>query len=125
MSCSGEVSFTTARLSEITMAKSIDENTFQPIEKTSTFSTDTPEIFLSAKFSNAPSETEVKAEWIYVAGEAGEENYLIDTVSINVAGTDYLYFSPPRPDQGWPVGQYKVILYVDGKEASTVTFTVQ
>jgi hypothetical protein len=126
MSCSGEVSFTTAKLSEITMAKSIDEITYEPIEKTDTFSTDTSEIFLSAKFSNAPSETEITSEWVYVEGEVEDlKDYLIDTTSIEVSGTDYLFFSMPSPDQGWPIGQYEVILYIDGQESATVPFTVQ
>jgi hypothetical protein len=126
MSCSGEVSFTTARLSEITMAKSIDQETYQPVEKTDTFGVNTTEIFLSAKFSNAPSDTEVMAEWVYVEGEAEElKNYLIDSVSINVSGTDYLYFAMPMPGQGWPRGQYEVTLYIDGKEVETVSFTVE
>lgn len=126
MSCSGEVSFTTAGLSEITMAKSVDETTYKPIEKTATFGVDAPEIFLSAKFSNAPSDTEIMAEWVYVEGEAEDlRDYLIDAVSIYVAGTDYLSFSLSMPEQGWPRGQYEVILYIDGEEVETVSFTVQ
>ena len=126
MSCSAEVSFTTAKLSEATMAKGVDETTLKPVEKTDTFSTDTPEIFLSAKFSNAPSETEIASEWIYVEGEIADlKDYLIDTVSVEVSGTDYLYFSMPVPDQGWPRGQYQVVLYIDGEEAETVSFTVE
>jgi hypothetical protein len=126
MSCvgGGEVSFTTARLSEITMAKSVDETTYKPIEKTNTFSVDTPEIFLSAKFSNAPSDTEIMTEWVYVEDE-GLGDYLIDAVSIYVTGTNYLAFSMPMPGQGWPQGQYEVIVYVDGEEVETVPFTVQ
>jgi hypothetical protein len=126
MSCSGEVSFTTAKLSEVTMAKGVDETTYKPVDKTDTFSPDTPEIFLSAKFSNAPSETEIASEWVYVEGEVADlKDYLIDSISIDVSGTDYLYFSMPVPDQGWPQGQYQVILYVDGEEAETVSFTVE
>lgn len=103
MSCTGEVSFTTAGLSEITMAKSVDETTYKPVEKATTFSVDTPEIFLSAKFSNAPSDTEIMAEWVYVEGEAEElRDYLIDAVSIYVTGTDYLFFSMPMRDRAGP-----------------------
>jgi hypothetical protein len=126
MSCSSEVSFTTAKLSEVTMARSIDSSTFKPVQATDTFSIDTPEIFLSAKFSNAPAETEITAEWIYVEGEVeGMTDFLIDTVSVEVSGTDYLYFSMPMPDTGWPRGQYAVKLYIDGKAAETATFAVQ
>ncbi len=125
LSCGG-VSFTTARLSEVTMARSIDQTTFKPIDKADTFTVDTPEIFLSAKFSNAPSETDVTGQWIYVGGEAaGVENYTIDTVSVEVEGTDYLYFSMPMPDAGWPRGDYKVVLSISGKEQGSVSFKVQ
>ena len=126
MSCSSEVSFTTAKLSEVTMARSIDSSTFKPVQATDSFSIDAPEIFLSAKFSNAPSETEITAEWIYVEGEVeGMTDFLIDTVSVEVSGTDYLYFSRLMPDTGWPRGQYAVKLYIDGTAAETATFTVQ
>lgn len=117
---------TTVGLSETTMAASIDQNTFKPIDKTSTFSPDTAEIFLSAKFSNAPANTQVTSEWIYVSGEVADlENYTIDTTSLTVSGTDYLYFSMPRPEAGWPKGNYKVVLSVGGKEQGSVSFKVQ
>jgi len=123
-SCSGEVSFTTARLSEVTMAHGVDDS-LRPVGPADTFAVDTPEIYLSAKFSNAPSETEIASEWIYVEGEAvGYENTLIDSVSIEVSGTDYIYFALPMP-QGWPRGEYAVKLYIDGKEAETATFTIE
>lgn len=73
-----------------------------------------------------PPDTEVKAEWIYVQGELeGTENYLIDDYSLTAEGTLYLSFSLTEPDAGWPKGEYKVILYVDGKEKLSVPFTVQ
>ncbi len=125
VSC-GEVSFTTARLSEMTMAASIDETTAQPIEKTDAFSPDTPEIFVSVKVSNAPSETDITSVWIYVGGEVADlENYTIDTASIEVEGTRYVYFSRPMPEAGWPRGDYKVVLSIDDKEQGSVPFTVQ
>ena len=126
ISCTGEVSFTTAKLSEVTMASSVDESTYEPIEVTDTFEIDTPEIFLSAKFSNAPADTEITAEWIYVEGEVEDmNNFVIDTVAIEVSGTDYLYFSMPIPGERWPRGQYKVDLYIDEDLDQTATFTVQ
>jgi len=66
--CSGEVSFTTAKLSEATMCLGVDgEN--KPLNATDTFGVNTPEIFCSVKLSNAPEDTEVGSEWIYVKGE--------------------------------------------------------
>ena len=123
--CGGEISFTTASLSEATMCKSVDETTMEPIETTDVFTPDTTEIFCSVKLSNAPPDTEIKAEWIYVAGEAEDlSNYLIDEVSLTAEG-GYIGFSLDSPDTGWPRGEYKVVLYLDGKESSTVPFTVE
>jgi hypothetical protein len=123
--CEAGVSVTTASLSEATMCQSVDED-MRPIDATDVFTTDTPEIFCSVKLSHAPSDTDVKAEWIYVQGELeGTENYLIGDYSLTAEGTLYLSFSLTKPDAGWPKGEYKVILYVDGKEKLSVPFTVQ
>ncbi len=108
------------------MCKSVDETTMKPIEVADVFAPDTPEIFCSVKLSNAPDDTEVKAEWIYVSGEAEDlSNYLIDEVSLTADGTRHLSFSLIRPDEGWPRGDYKVVLYVDGKEQLSVPFIVE
>jgi hypothetical protein len=121
----GGVNLTTAQLSEATMAGNIDETTYQPIDKTDTFTADVPEIFASVKLSNAPEDTEVSAEWIYVSGElADTENYTIMTLSDNYEGTQYLFFSVSKPETGWPGGNYKVVLSIDGEEQLTIPFTV-
>ena len=115
----------TASLSEATMCLSVDSD-MRPVDATDIFATDTPEIFCSVKLSSAPSDTDVKAEWIYVQGELeGMENYLIDDYTLTAEGTIYLGFSLTEPDDGWPIGEYKVILYVDGEEKLSVPFTVQ
>jgi hypothetical protein len=124
--CTGEVGFTTASLSKATMCKSVDSETREPVEPTNVFSPDTPEIFCSVNLSNAPSDTEVSSEWIYVKGELEDvSDYLIDKVSITTDGTRYVSFSVTRPDNGWPTGDYKVVLYLDGNEKTSVTFKVQ
>lgn len=120
-----EVSITTASLSEATMCLNVDEN-MRPIDATDVFTTDTPEIFCSVKLSHAPPDTEVKAEWIYVEGELEDmENYLITDYTLTADGTKYLSFSVTKPDAGWPKGEYKITLYVEGKEKLSVPFTVQ
>ena len=124
--CTGEVGFTTASLSKATMCKSVDSETREPVEPTNVFTPDTPEIFCSVNLSNAPSDTEVSSEWIYVKSELEDvADYLIDEVSITTDGTRYVPFSVPRPDNGWPTGDYKVVLYLDGNEKTSVTFKVQ
>ena len=122
--CSGEVSFTTAKLSEATMCLGVDAEN-KPLNATSTFGVNTPEIFCSVKLSNAPDETEVGSEWVYVKGElAGYDNTVIDTLVLAADGTQYIQFSMPKPQSGWPVGEYALNLYIDGKEELSVPFTV-
>ena len=127
--CTGEVGFPTssgkASLSNATMCKSVDSDR-EPVEPTNVFTPDTPEIFCSVNLSNAPSDTEVSSEWIYIQKDTeGEEGLLIDTWSTIAEGTRYVSFSVTRPDNGWPTGDYKVVLYLDGNEKTSVTFKVQ
>ena len=125
-SCGGkaEFSFTTARISEAKMATSLDEDML-PVNLTDEFSPDTAKICLSIRLTNAPPDTEVKAEWIYVQGEIEDlENYLIDTVSGQGENDAYVGFTLSRPDNGWPVGEYNVVLSIDGKKKLTVPFEV-
>jgi hypothetical protein len=122
--CTGEVGLPGASsspsLSNAKTCKSVDPQTGEPIEATNTFTNDIPEIFCSARLSNAPSGTEIKSEWIYV-----QEDLLIDTWSTSAEGTRYLSSSITRPDSSWPTGDYKVILYLDGKEVASVSFKIQ
>jgi len=122
--CGGEISFTTASLSEATMALGADAEA-RPVNPTDTFTVGTPEVFCSAKLSNAPDGTEIISEWVYVQGElAGYEDHVIDSHTLTTEGSRYVAFSLPRPDAGWPKGEYKLVLYIDGKEEVTVPFTI-
>lgn len=123
--CQGEISFTTASLSNATMCKSVDPQTMAPIEPTDVYSPDTLTFYCSVKLSNAPSDTEIKAEWIYVQGEAGVANQLIDTNTITAGGDRYLGFSLERGTDVWPQGDYKIVLFIGGKERQSVPFKVQ
>jgi len=123
--CEGEVSFTTAALSEATMCQGVDKD-MQPLDTTDIFATDTPEIFCSVKLSNAPPDTDFRAEWIYIEGELEDiSNYLIDEWSITTEGTRYISISLVRPDNEWPRGDYKAVLYINGAEELVVPFTLQ
>lgn len=124
--CKGEVSFSTANLSEAVICKSVDEVTGKPVEKADVFSSDTEKIYCSVKLSNAPEETQVLSQWIYVKGDLADvENYKIDEASLQVKGTTYLMFSLSRPDNGFPKGEYVCKLFLNGKEKESVPFRVE
>ena len=122
--CQGEISFTTASLSEATMCLSVDDEE-RPVDATDVFSTDTLEIYTSAKLSNAPPDTEIKVEWIYIEGEVEVSDYLIDTFVDTTEGSGYPWVAIVSSDGGWPRGKYKAVWYIDGKEKVSLTFTVR
>lgn len=117
-------------LSEVTMTVAVDENG-KPLYPTTVFRTGAETFFCSFKVTDAPPDTQIRGEWIYVGGEAEEQlgkNYVMDEMTITVEGTRYaavLYRSPPLPTYRWPVGEYKVVLYVNDKEEMSVPFTVK
>jgi hypothetical protein len=120
-----KVILSTASLSEATMAENVNED-LSPLNATDVFNIDAPEIHCSVKLSNAPVDTEVKGEWIYVEGEGENvENYLIDSTILITEGTRYLDFSLSIPDNGWPIGEYELVLSINGKEKMSVPFFVK
>ena len=123
--CEAEVSFTTAKFSEATMALGVTDDN-KPVNTTTFFKPDTEEIFCSVKLSNAPGDTEITSVWIYVGGEVeGLTNYEIDNYSVVTDGTRYINFSLTQPDNGFPKGDYMLVLYINGKESKKLPFTVR
>jgi|GEM_PF-1324868 len=119
-------SVTTASLSEATTTTAVDDVTKRPKDSTDMFSVQTQEIHCSVKLSNAPPDTKITGDWIYIEGaEPGLKNYTIYSNTITADGTRYLDFSLIRPYNGWPVGDYQIIMYIDGTQKAAVPFYVR
>ena len=117
----GSCSVTTARLTNAAMASMINPDTLQAVSKTNHFSPDTPIIYATAMLKNAPEDTLVTAQWYYVTDD-------IDIASVDIESTEtnqFISFSLSRPDNGFPVGDYEVALYVDGELSVTLEFSVK
>jgi hypothetical protein len=112
-------------LSDATMCKSLDLETGEPVEQTDTFDVATQVIYCSVKVSNATPDTEISAEWLYLPATDDEAGLLISDWSMTMDGTRYIPLSIMRPENGWPQGDYKLVFYLDGKEALSVSFKVQ
>jgi len=77
--------------------------------------------------NNAPQGTVVEARWIAVDAEDTEPNLEFQTQTLDITeesftGTIYFQLSNDGP---WPVGQYKVDLYLNDALAQSVEFSVQ
>jgi hypothetical protein len=93
---------------------------------TTTFST-TDVFYAVADLANAPQGTVVEAKWTAVNAADTEPNLEFQTQTLDIteesfSGTIYFQLSN---DDGWPTGQYKVDLYLDGTLAQSAEFNVQ
>jgi hypothetical protein len=118
-------SFSTANISNAVLAKDVTTD-FQPVEPTTTFPTDQAVIHLVVTLKNVPSDTTVKAVWTAVdVGDAAAANTEIDQLEKTINDSGNIDFTLSLPSTGvWPVGKYKVELYLDGKLDKTLDFTV-
>jgi hypothetical protein len=115
VACGGSVS--TANISNAWMSTDKEGNS-----KTATFSPD--QIFYAqVELKNAPDDTKVKASWTAVSVEGTEPNKAIDSAEIT-SGDGLVHFNLEN-NGSWPVGQYKVDLYLNDALAKTLTFEVR
>lgn len=93
---------------------------------TTTFSP-TDVFYAVAELANAPQGTQVEARWTAINAADTEPNLEFQTQTIDITEESFtgaIYFQLSN-DQGWPAGQYKVDVYLNGTLAQTAEFSVQ
>lgn len=77
------------------------------------------------KYANAPAGTKLRCDWIAEKTKVAEPNYRIDSTELVAkAGMNKVTFSFSKPTAGWPEGDYRAELFIDGKPAEKVRFKV-
>lgn len=92
------------------------------------FGTLTPKLFLTTKIIDPAPGMKVRADWIAVStSAAAPPNYRIDKAELSIGKQKdpVANFSMSKPSAGWPVGDYRVELFVDGKKANEVKFKMK
>jgi predicted small secreted protein len=112
-------SVTTANITNAHMARDIDD-----LDQSDVFSPSDPTFYCFFDLNNAPDSTVVKGVWTLVSAEGYESNSEIDSAEVT-GSDDYYYFSLDRSTDAWPVGTYKIDLYIDGSLVETLEFEVQ
>jgi len=92
--------------------------------QTTVYAPDTPTFYCFFELKNAPDDTVVKGVWTLVSAEGYDANSQIDSADITGSDNSY-YFSLDRAAESWPVGQYKIDLFINDKLVETVEFQVQ
>lgn len=94
-------------------------------EPKAVFKPTTPKVYLRSKVVDAPKGAKLRSDWIAVKTQVAPPNYKIDSSELVAhAGANDVVFSFSKPDAGWPEGDYRVDLFIDGKPAAKATFKV-
>jgi len=110
-------SASTANIKEAYMAED-EEGT----EKTSSYPQDA-DFYCIVELANAPDDTTLKAVWTAVEAEDVDPDFVIDEVSTTMSdGTVPFILSN---DNLWPIGKYKVDIYLNDELNQTLDFEVQ
>jgi hypothetical protein len=75
------------------------------------------------ELANAPDDTTLKAVWTAISAEGTDPNFLIDESELT-SGDGTITFNLTN-DQLWPIGTYKVDLYLNGELDRALTFEVR
>ena len=93
---------------------------------TTTFSP--TDVFYAVTYlANAPQGTRVEAKWTVLNAADTEPNLEFQTQTLDITDERFsgnIHFQLSN-DEAWPVGQYKVDLYLNGTLAQTAEFSVQ
>ena len=116
LSCAG--SFSTANIDSAWMATDESGNT-----PTAVFSQDAV-FFAMVDLKNASDETKLKAVWTAVDAEDTDPNFVITETEFT-SGDGLIHFQLENTDFLWPIGQYKVDIYLNDALDQTLTFSVQ
>jgi len=100
---------------------SLDENDTQTV---SAYAPDAPGFYCYFDLKNAPDDTVVKGTWTLISAEGYDPNQEIDSAEITGGDNNY-YFSLSGGEAPWPVGQYKIDLYLNDTLVQTVNFEVK
>jgi len=100
---------------------SLDEADTQSV---TAYAPDAPAFFCYYDLNNAPDDTIVRGVWTLVSAEEYDPNQEIDSAEIT-GGDETYYFSLGGASETWPVGQYKIDLYLNDELVQTIDFEVQ
>jgi len=96
-----------------------------PGDAASVFDDDIPRINCCAELVDAIPDTEILAEWIYIAGEQKDlqDSVLYENL-LHTGESGPFSFAQERPASGWPVGDYEIRIYSNGQLDEVIPFRV-
>ncbi len=112
-----------AQIVSVTFSKKISKS-FEPLEITDVFYPDSPIIHCIVGIKSAKRGTVVKGEWVSV-NAISTPNYVIDSANVKLPGESAnVHFSITKPNKGWPVGNYKLKIYINNNYVTYAPFKI-
>jgi hypothetical protein len=95
-------------------------------KETTRFASDMPKVFAILKTKGAQQGDKIRGVWIAEdVGGAAPANSKIDEKALTMDGdTDDGDFSLSKPTKGWPLGKYRLEIYLNDKLVTTTKFTI-
>jgi hypothetical protein len=95
-------------------------------ESVTSFPADTPKLFALFKTKGLQSGEKLRGVWIAEdVGDAAPKETKIDEKTLDAEGdTDDGVFSLSKPTKGWPIGEYRLEIYVGDDLVTTKKFTI-
>ena len=99
---------------------------YEIVKPTTEFSPDTPKIVCVFKVEHAGLGASFKGVWIAEdVGPVAPPNYKIMEKSLTLPFMNSGSLVATKPNSGWPVGSYRLDIYMGDKLSKTVKFTVK
>lgn len=114
-----EFSVSTANFADAFMAADPDG-----AQRTTTYAQDAV-FYAIVDLANAPEDTDVKATWVAVSAEGVEPEFVIDEVTLTSSDARLTFDLTNAPNTLWPLGDYRVDLYLNGTLETSLAFQVQ
>ena len=100
-----------------------DEAKGQPVEVGSTLAPKNNEVHAFVTLANPANGTKIRLVWVTVDA-GGKQNVEMDSSEAELASwQDYIH-AQMTPEGGWPPGQYRLDVYVNGQLQQSANFTI-
>ena len=113
------------RITKAVLGTGVTDN-YEIVNAASEFPPDVPKIFCAWKAEDVPADKSLRGVWIAEdVGKVAPPNYKIDEATVNVARASAGSFSLSKPDNNFPVGKYRIEIYIGEELAKTVPFAIK
>jgi hypothetical protein len=113
------------RITKAVLGTGVTDN-YEIVNPASQFPPDVPKIFCAWRAEGVPADKPLRGVWIAEdVGKVAPPNYKIDEATVNVPRARAGSFSLSKPDNNFPVGKYRLEIYIGEELAKSVPFTIQ